>query len=181
MDTFTVTPHDGLLRESPDVMGVMAPARRLTPGEPAPDFALPDSTNQIVRLSDLRGKNVILYFYPAASTPGCTLQARDFRDCLNKLTRVDYTVLGVSPDEPWQLAAFAEHEGLNFPLLADPTKSVLTEWGTYGARMVYGRTVLSVIRSTFVVDTEGMISKAHYNVRPRGHVARMLDELGICI
>jgi peroxiredoxin Q/BCP len=179
IDIRTSTP--ALKLNSSTDLEAAGPGRRLEPGDMAPDFALPDAAGKTVRLGDFRGKNVILYFYPAASTPGCTLQARDFRDCLNKLDRQDYAVLGVSPDESWQLAAFADHEGLTFPLLADPNKGVLTEWGTYGARKVYGRTLLSVIRSTFVVDPEGRIFQAHYNVRPRGHVARLLDELDICL
>lgn len=164
---------------APDVGAGKGLTRRLSTGDPAPDFVLPDSTGLMVQLSELRGRNVIIYFYPAANTPGCTLQARDFRDVLSKLKHKDYVVLGISPDEPWQLAAFAAHEKLTFTLLADPGKKVLAEWGTYGLRKVYGRTLLSVIRSTFVVDVSGRISHAHFGVRPSGHVSRLLTELGI--
>ncbi|SFP27228.1 peroxiredoxin Q/BCP [Amycolatopsis arida] len=157
----------------------MTEQKRLSPGDPAPDFTLPDSTGNEVSLSDFRGRSVVVYFYPAAGTPGCTKQACDFRDNLGELAGADYEVLGISPDKPEKLAKFAEAEGLSFPLLSDPDKKVLTEWGAYGEKKNYGRVVQGVIRSTFVVDPEGTIVKALYNVRATGHVAKLLKDLSI--
>ncbi|NIH82028.1 thioredoxin-dependent thiol peroxidase [Amycolatopsis viridis] len=157
----------------------MTDPQRLAPGEKAPDFTLPDSTGKQVSLSDFRGSHVVVYFYPAAGTPGCTKQACDFRDNLAELDGAGYQVLGISPDKPEKLAKFADAEGLTFPLLSDPDKTVLTEWGAFGEKKNYGRVVQGVIRSTFVIDPEGTIVKAMYNVRATGHVAKLLKDLQI--
>jgi peroxiredoxin Q/BCP len=151
--------------------------QRLSPGDTAPDFTLPDSEGNNVSLSDFRGRPVVVYFYPAAGTPGCTKQACDFRDNLGQLNGAGYQVLGISPDKPEKLAEFTEAERLTFPLLADPDKGVLTEWGAFGEKNNYGRVVQGVIRSTFVVDPEGKIAKALYNVKATGHVAKLLKDL----
>jgi peroxiredoxin Q/BCP len=150
---------------------------RLSPGDPAPDFTLPDSTGNEVSLADFRGQHVVVYFYPAAGTPGCTKQACDFRDNLALLNDAGYQVLGISPDKPEKLAKFTEAEQLTFPLLSDPEKAVLTEWGAYGEKKNYGKVVQGVIRSTFLIDPEGRISEARYNVRATGHVAKLLKDL----
>ncbi|AIJ21522.1 thioredoxin-dependent thiol peroxidase [Amycolatopsis methanolica] len=157
----------------------MTDPQRLTAGDTAPDFTLPDSTGKQVSLSDFRGRHVVVYFYPAAGTPGCTKQACDFRDNLGELDGAGYQVLGISPDKPEKLAKFAEAEQLTFPLLSDPDKTVLTEWGAFGEKKNYGRIVQGVIRSTFVIDPEGTIVKAMYNVRATGHVAKLLKDLKI--
>ncbi|NIH85023.1 thioredoxin-dependent thiol peroxidase [Amycolatopsis granulosa] len=157
----------------------MTDPQRLTAGEKAPDFTLPDSTGKQVSLSDFRGSHVVVYFYPAAGTPGCTKQACDFRDNLAELDGAGYQVLGISPDKTEKLAKFAEAEGLTFPLLSDPDKTVLTQWGAFGEKKNYGRIVQGVIRSTFVIDPEGTIVKAMYNVRATGHVAKLLKDLQI--
>jgi peroxiredoxin Q/BCP len=155
----------------------MTEQKRLSPGDQAPAFTLPDSGGKPVSLSDYLGRSVVVYFYPAASTPGCTKQACDFRDNLGALASSGYEVVGISPDKPEKLAAFAAEEGLNFPLLSDADREVLTAWGVYGEKQNYGRTIMGVIRSTFLVDPEGKITKALYNVRATGHVARLLREL----
>jgi thioredoxin-dependent peroxiredoxin len=157
----------------------MTEQKRLSPGDLAPKFTLPTSDGQQVSLADYRGRSVIVYFYPAAATPGCTKQACDFRDSLNALQAAGYAVLGVSPDKPAKLAKFVESERLTFPLLSDEDKSVLAEWGAYGEKLMYGKTVTGVIRSTFVLDEEGVITKAMYNVRATGHVAKLRKELGV--
>ena len=138
-----------------------------------------DSEGNKVSLKDHRGQRVVVYFYPAAGTPGCTKQACDFRDSLAQLNDAGYQVLGISPDKPEKLAKFAEAEQLTFPLLADPEKQVLTEWGAFGEKKNYGRVVQGVIRSTFVVDPEGKVEKALYNVRATGHVAKLIKDLKI--
>ena len=152
---------------------------RLEPGDPAPDFALEDDHGDTVRLSDLRGRRVVLYVYPAAMTPGCTTQACDFRDSLSALKAAGLEVVGLSPDTPAKLAKFRDKEHLTFPLLSDPDKSVLRAYGAYGQKQLYGRTVEGVIRSTFVIDPKGRIEQAQYNVRATGHVAKLRRELGI--
>jgi thioredoxin-dependent peroxiredoxin len=157
----------------------MTEQQRLAEGDQAPDFRLPDSDGNEVSLSDFRGKNVVVYFYPAAATPGCTKQACDFRDNLAELNDAGFTVLGISPDKPAKLAKFVADEGLTFPLLSDESRTVLTEWGTYGEKKNYGRTMMGVIRSTFVVDPEGRIAKALYNVKATGHVAKLRRDLGV--
>ncbi|MFI5609027.1 thioredoxin-dependent thiol peroxidase [Amycolatopsis sp. NPDC051903] len=153
--------------------------QRLSTGDAAPDFTLSDSTGKDVSLSDFRGQAVVVYFYPAAMTPGCTKQACDFRDNLAELGGAGYQVLGISPDKPEKLAKFVEKEQLTFPLLSDPDKKVLTAWGAFGEKKNYGRVVQGVIRSTFIVDAEGKIAKALYNVRATGHVAKLIRDLGL--
>lgn len=152
---------------------------RLSPGDAAPEFTLPDADGEPVSLADYRGRRVVVYFYPAASTPGCTKQACDFRDSLADLGDAGLDVLGISPDEPAKLAKFREKEGLTFPLLSDSDRSVLTAWGAFGEKTMYGRTVTGVIRSTFVVDADGRIEVAQYNVRATGHVAKLRKELAV--
>jgi peroxiredoxin Q/BCP len=155
----------------------MSEQKRLSPGDQAPAFTLPDSEGKPVSLSDYLGRSVVVYFYPAASTPGCTKEACDFRDNLGSLGESGYDVVGISPDKPEKLAKFAAAEGLNFPLLSDVDRSVLQAWGAYGEKQNYGKTIVGVIRSTFLVDPEGKIAKAMYNVRATGHVAKLLREL----
>jgi len=152
---------------------------RLSPGDPAPDFTLPDADGKPVSLSDYRGRRVIVYFYPAASTPGCTTEACDFRDNLGDLNDAGFDVLGVSPDKPAKLAAFRDAEGLTFPLLGDPDKQVLTAWGVFGEKQMYGKTVTGVIRSTFVIDPEGTVEEALYNIRASGHVAKLRRDMKV--
>jgi peroxiredoxin Q/BCP len=152
---------------------------RLQPGDPAPDFTLPDASGRPVSSTDLRGSRVILYAYPAAGTPGCTTQACDFRDSMESLQGAGYTVVGISPDSPSALARFADREGLTFRLLSDEDKAVLTAYGAYGEKSLYGKTVLGVIRSTFVVDADGVVERALYNVKATGHVAKLRRDLGI--
>lgn len=152
---------------------------RLEPGDAAPDFDLADDTGGRVRLADLRGSRVVLYAYPAAMTPGCTTQACDFRDSLDALVAAGITVVGISPDSPEKLAKFRAKEGLTFPLVSDPDKQVLTAYGAFGEKKLYGKVVQGVIRSTFVIDAEGRIERAMYNVKATGHVAKLRRELGI--
>ncbi|MFD1720060.1 thioredoxin-dependent thiol peroxidase [Amnibacterium endophyticum] len=152
---------------------------RLAAGDAAPDFTLPDSSGKDVSLADLRGQDVVLYFYPAAMTPGCTTQACDFRDNLNSLAQAGYRVVGVSKDEPAANAEFAEQESLNFPLLSDPDLAVHKAYGAWGEKSMYGRTVTGTIRSTFVIDGEGRLTHALYNVKATGHVASLRKRLGI--
>ncbi|AHH94637.1 thioredoxin-dependent thiol peroxidase [Kutzneria viridogrisea] len=157
----------------------MSEQQRLSAGDKAPEFTLPDHEGTKVSLSDYRGKSVVVYFYPAAGTPGCTKQACDFRDNLAEFNEAGFAVLGISPDKPAKLAKFVEQEGLTFPLLSDADRAVMTEWGAFGEKQNYGRTVQGVIRSTFIVDAEGKIAKASYNVRATGHVAKLRKDLGI--
>jgi peroxiredoxin Q/BCP len=152
--------------------------KRLEPGDPAPDFTLPDADGNQVSLSSFHGQRVIVYFYPAAMTPGCTKQACDFRDSLADLNGAGIAVLGISPDSPAKLARFRDAEGLTFPLLSDPDHAVLEAYGAYGEKKLYGKTVVGVIRSTFVVDADGKIAKAMYGVKATGHVARLRTEVG---
>ncbi|MGH3623024.1 MAG: thioredoxin-dependent thiol peroxidase [Sciscionella sp.] len=153
--------------------------QHLSPGDPAPEFTLPDSEGNHVSLSDYRGRSVLVYFYPAAATPGCTKQACDFRDNLAELNNAGFAVLGISPDKPEKLAKFVADQGLNFPLLSDEDRTVLTEWAAFGEKQNYGRTVQGVIRSTFVVDQEGTIANALYNVRATCQVAKLRKDLNI--
>jgi thioredoxin-dependent peroxiredoxin len=157
----------------------MPDATRLEPGDKAPDFTLSDDCGDEVTLSELRGRKVIVYFYPAAMTPGCTKQACDFTDSLDSLQAAGYTVVGISPDQPAKLAKFREHDGLTITLLSDPDKRVLTRWGAYGEKKLYGKITEGVIRSTFVVDEAGRISLAQYNVKASGHVAKLRRDLGV--
>jgi thioredoxin-dependent peroxiredoxin len=152
--------------------------KRLEPGDPAPDFTLPDADGHEVSLSSFRGQRVIVYFYPAAMTPGCTKEACDFRDNLAELNGQGITVLGISPDPPAKLARFRDKEGLTFPLLSDPDHKVLAAYGAYGEKKLYGKTTVGVIRSTFVIDADGTIARAMYGVKATGHVARVRAELG---
>ena len=152
---------------------------RLQPGDLAPDFDLADDQGNRVRLAELRGRRVVLYAYPAAMTPGCTTEACDFRDSLDALAAAGIAVVGISPDSPEKLAAFRARDALTFPLVSDPDKAVLTAYGAFGEKTMYGRTVTGVIRSTFVIDPEGRIERAMYNVRATGHVAKLRRELGI--
>jgi len=152
---------------------------RLETGTPAPDFSLLDQDGKSVSLESLRGKKVILYFYPAAMTPGCTTQACDFRDSISSLQGAGYTVIGVSRDEPAKLKKFQERDGLTFELLSDPDHAVHTAYSAWGEKMNYGKKIEGVIRSTFVIDEQGDITLAQYNVKATGHVARLRKVLGI--
>ncbi|WBB98218.1 MULTISPECIES: thioredoxin-dependent thiol peroxidase [unclassified Solwaraspora] len=152
---------------------------RLAPGDSAPEFTLRTDSGDQLSLKELRGRNVVLYAYPSAMTPGCTKQACDFRDSLAGLQAAGYEVVGISPDKPEKLAKFRERDGLTFPLLSDPDKAVLTAYGAYGEKQLYGRTVTGVIRSTFVIDAEGRITRALYNVKATGHVAKLRRDLGL--
>jgi len=152
---------------------------RLEPGTEAPQFTLPDADGKPVSLSDYAGRKVIVYVYPAAMTPGCTTQACDFRDSLQSLKAAGLTVVGISPDAPATLAKFRDRDHLNFPLVSDPDRSVLSAYGAYGEKQNYGKTVMGVIRSTFVIGPDGRIEKAQYNVKATGHVAKLRRDLGI--
>jgi peroxiredoxin Q/BCP len=157
----------------------MTAAIQLKAGDPAPEFTLPDADGNPVSLSDFRGKRVIVYFYPAAMTPGCTTQACDFRDSLTALNGAGVAVIGISPDPVEKLAQFRAQQSLTFPLLSDPDKSVLNAYGAYGEKNNYGKVSLGVIRSTFVVDADGKIEQAQYNVKATGHVAKLRGELKV--
>ncbi|RDH78342.1 thioredoxin-dependent thiol peroxidase [Mycolicibacterium moriokaense] len=157
----------------------MAPTPRLDAGDKAPAFSLPDADGKTVKLSDFKGRKVIVYFYPAASTPGCTKEACDFRDNLAELNDAGLDVVGISPDKPEKLAKFRDNEKLTFPLLSDPDRAVLTAWGAYGEKKMYGKTVQGVIRSTFVVDEKGKIEVAQYNIKATGHVAKLRRDLSV--
>jgi peroxiredoxin Q/BCP len=152
---------------------------RLSPGDPAPDFTLPDADGNQVTLSSHRGRRVIVYCYPAALTPGCTTQAVDFTEAAGELAQAGLDIIGVSPDEPDKLLKFREKESLGITLVSDPDKSVLKAYGAYGPKKLYGKEVVGVIRSTFVVDAEGRIESAAYNVKATGHVAKLRRELGL--
>lgn len=150
---------------------------RLAVGDTAPDFTLTDDKGGSVSLSDFRGKKVVVYFYPKADTPGCTIEACDFRDSLTQLNDADIDVVGISPDRPEKLATFRENHDLTFPLLSDPEKETLVAYGAFGEKKNYGRVVQGVIRSTFLVDEEGKIALAKYNVKATGHVARIIKDV----
>jgi thioredoxin-dependent peroxiredoxin len=152
---------------------------RLEPGQPAPDFTLVDQDGSRVALADLRGTSVIAFFYPAAMTPGCTTEACDFRDSLAPLQAAGYTVVGISRDEPAKLTEFRERDGLTYDLLSDPDHAVHEAYGAWGEKMNYGKVVEGVIRSTFVIDADGTIAHALYNVKATGHVARIRTLLGV--
>lgn len=152
---------------------------RLEPGDRAPAFTLKDQHSSDVKLSDFRGQNVILYFYPQAMTPACTNQACDFRDSFAPLQAAGYTVIGISPDEVSRLETFAERDELPFTLLSDPTHKVLKKYGTWGEKKNYGRTYEGLIRSTFVINKKGIIEHALYNVKATGHVARIRKLVGL--
>jgi peroxiredoxin Q/BCP len=152
---------------------------KLVPGDTAPAFTLPDADGKEVSLAEFAGHKVVVYFYPAAMTPGCTTQACDFRDSLNSLKSAGYTVLGISPDKPEKLAKFRERDAVNFPLLSDESKHTLQAYGAYGEKTMYGKKVTGVIRSTFVVGEDGKVTLAQYNVKATGHVAKLRRDLGI--
>lgn len=152
---------------------------RLDPGDLAPEFALFDADGKTVSLASYDGKRVVVYFYPAAMTPGCTTQACDFRDNLARLSAAGLDVIGISPDPPAKLAEFRDHDRLTFPLLSDPGTEVMRAYGVYGEKQSYGKTTVGVIRSTFVIGTDRRIERVYYNVRATGHVDRVLADLGL--
>ncbi|MFF5793874.1 thioredoxin-dependent thiol peroxidase [Paeniglutamicibacter sp. NPDC012692] len=154
-------------------------AIRLAAGDAAPDFTLPDANGEDLALASLRGKKTIVYFYPAASTPGCTKQACDFRDSLESLLAAGYQVVGISPDAPAKLAKFAAKEELGFPLLSDEDHAVAAAYGAWGEKKNYGRVYEGLIRSTFALDEHGIVEVAQYNVRATGHVAKLRRDLGL--
>lgn len=160
-------------------MSTPATANRLSVGDQAPDFTLQDAAGNSVSLSDYRGNKTIVYFYPAASTPGCTKQACDFRDSLESLKGLGYAVLGISPDKTAKLEKFVANEELNFPLLSDEDHAVAEAYGAWGEKKNYGKVYEGLIRSTIVVDEEGKVALAQYNVRATGHVAKLRRDLGI--
>ena len=160
------------------MVGAMSDTR-LEPGSPAPEFSLLDQDGRPVALADFRGRKVVLFFYPAAMTPGCTTEACDFRDSLASLEGAGYDVVGISRDEPAKLKQFAERDALTYPLLSDPDRAVHLAYGVWGEKKNYGKVVEGVIRSTFVVDEDGKIALAKYNVKATGHVARIRKDLGL--
>ena len=152
---------------------------KLSTGDTAPDFTLLDADGTPVRLSAYKGERVIVYVYPAAATPGCTTQACDFRDNLASLAAAGYQVLGISPDEPEKQKAFRDAEQVPYPLLCDPSRKVIEAYGAWGEKKLYGKTVTGVIRSTFVIDEDGVVEEAMYNVKATGHVAKLRRDLGL--
>jgi peroxiredoxin Q/BCP len=152
---------------------------RLEPGDPAPDFTLPDADGRPVSLADHRGRRVVVYFYPAAMTPGCTTQAVDFTAAAGDLAEAGLDIIGISPDPPEKLLRFREKEDLGITLVSDPDKAVLRAYGAYGPKKLYGKEVVGVIRSTFVIDAEGRVERAAYNVKATGHVAKLRRDLGL--
>ena len=152
---------------------------RLAVGDLAPDFTLPTADGGSLTLSGLRGHHVVIFFFPAAMTPGCTLQACDFRDSFGTLQAAGYTVVGISPDPVPRLAEFTEQAALTYPLASDVDRVVLEPYGAYGEKKVYGKTVEGVIRSTIVVDPEGKVELVQYNVKATGHVAKLCRDLGL--
>lgn len=157
----------------------MTDSTRLAPGDTAPQFTLVDQDGGTVSLADYAGRKVVVYFYPAAMTPGCTTQACDFRDNLGSLAAAGYQVLGVSKDTPAKLKKFQEHDAVNFPLLSDEGLAVHRAYGTWGEKSLYGKTVTGVLRSTFVIDESGLVQLALYNVKATGHVAGLRKKLGL--
>ena len=157
----------------------MTDTKTLQIGDAAPAFTLSDQEGNHVSLSNFQGKKVIVYFYPAASTPGCTTQACDFRDSLNSLASAGFQVLGVSKDKLPALVKFSTDESINFPLLSDPTLDTHTAFGAWGEKSMYGKTVTGTIRSTFVIDESGKVELALYNVKATGHVAMLRKRLGL--
>ena len=152
---------------------------RLETGAPAPSFTLTSDKGETVSLGDFVGRKLIVFFYPAAMTPGCTKEACDFRDSLEPLRAASYDIVGISPDSPAKLAEFVTKEALTYPLLSDESKETLEAYGAYGEKKLYGKTVVGVIRSTFVIDEEGKIEVARYNVKATGHVASLKKALGL--
>jgi peroxiredoxin Q/BCP len=157
----------------------MTSPTRLAPGDTAPEFDLPTDDGGRLSLAGLRGRKVVLYAYPAAGTPGCTKQACDFRDSLDSLHAAGYQVVGISPDKPEKLAKFRAAEGLTFPLVSDADRAVMTAYGAFGEKKLYGKTVTGVIRSTFVIGEDGTVEQAQYNVKATGHVAKLRRDLGL--
>jgi peroxiredoxin Q/BCP len=160
-------------------VGDNSAASRLSAGDTAPDFSLPTDTGEQVSLSDQRGRKVIVYFYPAAMTPGCTKQACDFTDSLDSLKSAGYEVIGISPDKPAKLAKFRERDQLTITLASDEDRSVMAAYGAFGEKKLYGKVVEGVIRSTIVVDEDGSVALAQYNVKATGHVAKLRRDLGL--
>ena len=152
---------------------------RLAPGDAAPDFTVTDDQGNAVSLSDFAGSTLVLYAYPAAMTPGCTTQACDFRDSLDALAAAGVKVVGISPDKPEKLAKFRERDALTFPLVSDPDHEVLEAYGAWGEKNLYGKKYIGVIRSTFVINGDGKIEQAMYNVKAKGHVAKLRNDLGL--
>ncbi|MDH6121540.1 thioredoxin-dependent thiol peroxidase [Kitasatospora sp. GAS204B] len=152
---------------------------RLQAGDTAPAFSLPDADGKQVSLADHLGRKVIVYFYPAAMTPGCTTQACDFTDNLEVFAGAGYDVIGISPDKPEKLGKFRETEDLRVTLLSDEDRAVLEAYGAYGEKSLYGKTVVGVIRSTVIVDEQGKVERALYNVKATGHVAKLLRDLKV--
>jgi thioredoxin-dependent peroxiredoxin len=152
---------------------------RLDTGDRAPDFSLTDDRGNQVKLGDYHGERVIVYFYPAAMTPGCTTEACDFRDNLRDFDEANVRVVGISPDAPEKLAKFRDKEKLNFPLLSDPDHATMEAYGAWGEKMLYGKKAIGVIRSTVVVDADGLVERAAYNVKATGHVAKLKRDLGL--
>jgi thioredoxin-dependent peroxiredoxin len=157
----------------------MTSPARLSPGDKAPDFSLESDTGESVTLSELRGRKVIVYFYPNAMTPGCTTQACDFSDNVASLKGAGYEVIGISPNDPAKLAKFRERDGLTITLLSDPDKAAMTAYSAFGEKKLYGKLVEGVIRSTFVIDEDGKVELAQYNVKATGHVAKLRRDLGL--
>ena len=155
------------------------PNTRLSPGDAAPDFTLPTDTGETISLTDLRGQKVIVYFYPAAMTPGCTKQAYDFTDSLESLAAAGYAVIGISPDKPEKLSRFRERDGLTLALASDADRSVMKQYAAFGEKKLYGKVVEGVIRSTFVIDEDGKIELSQYNVKATGHVAKLKRDLDL--
>jgi len=155
----------------------------LTTGDPAPGFSLPDADGNVVSLASYTGTRVIVYFYPAAMTPGCTIEAIDFTAALADFAAAGYRVVGISPDAPAKLARFRDRDHIAFPLLSDADRATLLAYGAFGTKVMYGKSMEGVIRSTFVVDVgpdgQGTIALAQYNVRASGHVQRLRQELGV--
>jgi peroxiredoxin Q/BCP len=152
---------------------------RLQPGDPAPDFTLSDDEGKSVSLGDFKGRKLIAYFYPAAMTPGCTKQACDFSESLESLQQDGYEVVGISKDAPAKLAKFRERDALTIPLLSDEDLTVHHAYGAFGEKKLYGKVVEGVIRSTFVIDEDGVVTHALYNVKATGHVAKLRRDLGL--
>ena len=152
---------------------------RLETGQTAPAFTLKDHAGRSVSLSDFVGRRLIIFFYPAAMTPGCTTEACDFRDSLVRLQRAGYDVVGISPDKPDKLTTFVEKESLTYPLLSDPDRAVMDAYGVYGEKMLYGKKVTGVIRSTIVVGPDGTVVLPKYNIKATGHVASLSKTLGL--
>lgn len=148
-------------------------------GDKAPGFTLKNQDEKEVSLASFAGQKVVVYFYPAAATPGCTTQACEIRDNINSLKSAGYTVLGISPDQPGKLKKFKDKESLNFDLLSDPDNAVQQAYGAYGEKSMYGKTYMGTIRSTFVVDESGKLSHVFYNVKAKGHIEMLRNELGI--